>query len=124
MLPRYFEKSNPDKEIVNDPALVKENNDRWEQSQRIAAMKKIKNPQDREAFNLLVAQDRYELENGTFNPYLLKGRHIKSVDRDMTLADNHSLSREYRKLKSELSKNPKNFVNNVLKNMHNNHTNS
>lgn len=61
MLPRHFEKNNSGKEIINDPAMVKENNDQWEQRQRIAAMKEIKNPQDREAFYQLVKQDRSQL---------------------------------------------------------------
>lgn len=123
MLPRYFEKNNPNKEITNDPTTLKENNDRWEQSQRIAAMKEIKNPQDREAFYMLVKQDRKQLEEGGFNPYLLKGRHIKSVDRDMTFKDS-SLSKEHRKLKREMTNNSKRFVENALRDMHNNHSNS
>ena len=86
-------------------------------------MKEIKNPQDREAFYMLVKQDRKQLEEGGFNPYLLKGSHIKSVDRDMTFKDS-SLSKEHRKLKREMTNNSKRFVENALRDMHNNHSNS
>lgn len=110
------------KEPLNssDPQVIKKHNDNWENKQRINAMKKIKNPQDREAFYRFVKMSREMLEHTEF-PKKLDGFRMTSYTEDYSnsstnLSQNSKdLRKMYKEIKKHMQSSPENLREKALK---------
>ncbi len=120
MLPSYLE-SNGLTEVKNDPAIVKENNDKWKHNQHNLAMKKIRNSEDREAFMIYVGQIRDGLENGTFPEALMQAHISKGVVKDYSYQASDStkdvkeLRKHYKDIKRQSTKHQKEIIKGLKK---------
>lgn len=93
------------KEVMNDSALVKENNDRWERKQRINGVRNIKNEEDRNAFYRLLEQNRKMLETGTFPEAYLESHQTNATIKDYELSTNqkgNELRESYNQIKKDI----------------------
>ncbi|MBQ8750273.1 MAG: hypothetical protein IJZ30_01375 [Alphaproteobacteria bacterium] len=113
------------KEPLNssDPQVIKKHNDNWENKQRINAMKKIKNPQDREAFYRFLKIERATLENTRF-PIALGNASITGYTENYfnTLTNIPSkdktpknLRKMYKEIKKHMQSSPENLREKALK---------